>query len=438
MGDKGRISYEDAKRMAVDEDPQVRRALAARSDVMPEILFYLANDPAPEVREAIAANAATPHRADLHLAQDAVDSVRSRLATKIGRVLPNVSAEEADKLGMLTYEALDVLARDQITRVRQIVAEALKDVAHAPAEVINRLARDAELAVAGPILENSPVLTDDDLVAIVSDGPVKGALASIANRDRVAGAVADAVARTGDVEAVGVLLANPSAQIREDTLDWIVERAPGVEAWHAPLVRRPRLPGDAAQRIAQFVADRLLKVLMDRGDFDAGTVQALKSEVRRRIESQRPAPDKRPIPPPGHDDRDGEGMPAWKKVRAQGGSAMDAAMSLKSSSGLGALTVLDALIDGDNDFVIASLAVMADVPYAVAEKIVAMQSAKGIVALAWRGNIPERLLAQLQNKLCRIPPDEMLKPRRPGEFPLSEDEMAWQLEFFYQLVAKGG
>ena len=36
----------------------------------------------------------------------------------------------------MTYEALEILARDQVTRVRQILSEALKDVANAPPEVI--------------------------------------------------------------------------------------------------------------------------------------------------------------------------------------------------------------------------------------------------------------------------------------------------------------
>ena len=56
-----------------------------------------------------------------------------------------------------------------MARVRRIVAEALKDVANALPEVINRLARDTEIVVSGPILESSPVLTDDDLLAIVSE-----------------------------------------------------------------------------------------------------------------------------------------------------------------------------------------------------------------------------------------------------------------------------
>jgi uncharacterized protein (DUF2336 family) len=429
------ISYEDAKRMASDEDPAVRRALAARSDVMPEILFFLAGDPSPDVRQALAGNVATPRKADLKLAVDSDDSVRSRLAGKIGGILPGLSATEASKLGGLIYDALDLLARDQVVRVRRIVADALKDVAHAPPDVINRLARDSEIAVAGPILENSPVLSDDDLIAIVSESPIKGALASIARRDQLAGVVADAVAKTGDVEAVGVLLANASAQIREDTLDWILERAPGVEGWHGPLVRRPGLSGGTVLRIARFVADSMLKTLMEREDFDGKTFALLRAEVGRRLDTSEAAKGRTKKASSFASD-DGE-LPRWKKALAEIGNPLDAALSLRQAGCLDSLVVLDALGEGDEGFVLASLAVMADIPFPVTQKIVDMQSAKGMVALAWKAGVPERLLAPLQNKLCRIAPGDVLKPKLSGGFPLSPDEMAWQLEFFNQMAGRG-
>jgi len=422
--------------MASHEDPEVRRALAARSDVMPEILFFMAGDPSPEVRQALAGNVATPRKADLKLAVDSDDSVRSRLAGKIGGLLPDLSDSEASQLGHLIYEALDLLARDQMARVRRVVADALKDVANAPAEVINRLARDSEIAVARPILENSPVLTDDDLMAIISESPVKGALSAIARRSRLAGTVADAVAKTGDVEAVAVLLTNASAQIREDTLDWIIERAPAVEGWHGPLVHRPGLSTGAAVRVARFVADSLLKTLMEREDFDRRTFDLLRAEVRRRlgpVMASKRARKEGAVVAAGKDE---SAPPRWKRMVAEVGNPIDAAVDLRQAGSLDSTMVHEALTAGDDAFVLSALAVMAEIPVAVAKQIVDMQSAKGMVALAWKAGIPETLLAPLQNKLCRLAPDKILKPKATGGFPLSADEMAWQLEFFNQMASK--
>jgi len=60
MREDANLSYEEAKELARHKDPAVRRILAARPDLRPEILYYLAEDPHPDVRRQIAANQATP------------------------------------------------------------------------------------------------------------------------------------------------------------------------------------------------------------------------------------------------------------------------------------------------------------------------------------------------------------------------------------------
>ena len=117
--------------MARDEALDVRRDLAARSDVEPEILYFLAEDPAPEVRRQIAVNTVTPVHADLLLASDDDEHVRGNLAGKIAALAPGLSADEQDKVRQMTYQVLEALARDQATRVRQILSDALKDIADA-------------------------------------------------------------------------------------------------------------------------------------------------------------------------------------------------------------------------------------------------------------------------------------------------------------------
>ena len=70
------ISYGEARELAAHDDVAVRAALARRSDVRPEILYYLADDPSEDVRRAIAENATTPAHAHPILARDASDDVR--------------------------------------------------------------------------------------------------------------------------------------------------------------------------------------------------------------------------------------------------------------------------------------------------------------------------------------------------------------------------
>jgi uncharacterized protein (DUF2336 family) len=409
------ISYDEAKKLAGHEDPEVRLALAVRDDVKAEILYYMAKDPSPEVRRKIATNAAAPHQAHLLLVEDDDEGVRTSLADKIAKLTPGLSPDEQDKLRRSTIEALEILARDQVTRVRQILSDTLKDVANAPPHVIKRLAQDAELVVAGPVLEFSPVLTDEDLIEIIESPSAQGALGAISRRSLVNERVAEAVAATDDVDAIADLLANPSAQIREQTLDNLIDRASAIDQWHAPLVRRPKLPKGAAKRLAHFVADNLLVVLRERQDLDASMLEEVETVVRRRIEEEKPI-DAEPL--------------ATSPMEDEADPPYEVAERMKKSGKLTDEIIAQAAAADDRAFVLAALAVRIGVAQGVVFKIFATHSAKGVVAVTWKAGLPMSMAVQFQEKFARIKPEHLLAPSEGNGYPLSDEEMQWQIDFF--------
>ena len=407
-------SYEQAKRLARDPDLAVRRKLAAREDVQPEILYYLAEDKAPEVRRAIAANAATPHQADQLLLRDRDELVRAELAQKVARLLPGLPADAQDQARQRVIDMLEVLARDEAARVRQAISEAVQNRTDISPEIVRRLAHDAELAVASPVLRFSPLLTDEDLLDIIAGTPPAGTLSAIAGRERVTARVSDALVAADDEPAVAALLANPSAQIREETLDLIVERAPQRTSWHEPLVRRPALPPRAATRIAQFVADSLVEVLTNRRDLPASTRAQIAVEVSRRLADAAP-----------------KTADAAAAAEDDGGETVEEKVTrLKKEGKLDEDAVADAIDAGQRAFVRAALAVLAEVPVSVVDKILSARSAKGVVALAWKANLPVGLALQLQTRIGGISPRQALNARGGKDYPLSTEEMKWQIEFF--------
>jgi uncharacterized protein (DUF2336 family) len=413
------LTYEEAKKLAGHEDVAVRMSLAARDDMKAELLYYLAEDESADVRRLIASNQATPRQADVVLAKDKDEEVRAHLAQKISSLVPGLDRDAEDKVARMTFEVLETLARDQATRVRQILSETLKDVAQAPPAVIKRLARDAEIAVAGPVLRCSPVLTDEDLIEIIRSDPIRGALGAISGRPEVSANVADAIVDADDEEAIALLLANDSAQIREATLDRVVDRAADVEVWHAPLVKRPQLPAKAAKKIARFLAENLIKVLLERADLDAETVEQVKKVVDRRIE-------------------DGDLKPAGegKFERPAGESPEAAAKRLHGEKKLDEKLLESAIAAGDSEFAIAAIALLADVPAKVVGKAVTTQSPKGVLAVSWKAGLSAKFAEQAQLKLARIRPKEVLKPKG-GQYPLEKADLEWQLDFFRDLAARG-
>ena len=290
-----------------------------------------------------------------------------------------MSVEESDKLRAQTHEALETLAKDQIAKVRAVLSEALKDVIDAPADVIKLLASDFELEVSGPVLEFSPVLTDEDLLEIIEHGPTSGGIGAIARRDGVSENLADAIIATDDIEGIGDLLGNNSAQIREEALDELIERSATIDLWQAPLVTRPYLRDGAAERMAGFLAENLLNKLCARDDLDVDAMAVVSDIVRQRIGSDKDEMDPDKALTAGFD---------FLKVDPP----LDTVKRLHENEKLGLGVIKKALQAGDHTFVYAALIVLGAVDVAVARKAFLEKSPPGIVALFGKAKLPADML----------------------------------------------
>ncbi|MDG4721086.1 MULTISPECIES: DUF2336 domain-containing protein [Thalassospira] len=441
------ITYDEAKEMAASPDANVRGVLAQRHDTRPEILYYLASDNDSSVRRHIAANEATPVQADVLLTDDVDDSVRGSLAEKIAHLSAGLTANETDKLRRMTYDALDKLARDQAVHVRQVISETLKDIADAPQPIIQQLARDTESVVCGPVLQYSPVLTEDDLLEIIEGTSGRGTLSFVSRRRNVGEKLADAIAASSDKDAISHLLGNKSAQIREETLDQLIDRAPDYPEWHQPLVDRPTLPPTAAGKLARFVAENLISVLERRKDLKKDQLDAVREVVQRRISSGEfeKREDAAQNAPSLKNAKADKAQPAAKggataAEPAEGDEeepAFEKALALHAKKKLTDKEVAKALAANDVKFARAALAVLAGISPEAVTKVLNTHSAKGVVSLAWKAGLPADLAVKIQVKLGHVPPSQTLNPRGGNQYPLSEDDMNWQLEFFTGMATTG-
>jgi uncharacterized protein (DUF2336 family) len=112
---------------------------------------------------ARAASAQALSLADVRaLEEDPSPASRAALAAKFGRQYDRLLEGDTRPLA---EAVLELLVRDLDKTVRQALAEAVAASPNLPHAIARRLARD-ELEVARPILERSPVLSDDDLAEI--------------------------------------------------------------------------------------------------------------------------------------------------------------------------------------------------------------------------------------------------------------------------------
>ena len=404
--------------MAGHDDENVRLELAARPDVKPEILYFLADEASSKVRTAIAENQRTPHHADIILAKDKDANVRERLADKISRLAPELSPDDKDKVKKMAYDTLETLAKDELTRVRQILAEALQDVAGAPAPVIRKLAFDTELVVAGPILENSPVLNDEDLMEIIERGSTTGRLSFISKRKDVTEGVSEAIVATADEYAVALLLANPSARIRETTLDRVVDEAKDVISWHAPLVSRPQISGYAAKRLAGFVAANLIRVLSIRSDLEPDVLEEVKKAVTNRIEGG---------------ESDLKDAIQLEDTETPLEVAMGKVQKLKDKGDLNEARVRKMVSGGKKEEVIAALAIMNEVPAVAVQKAINAKNIKGVVSICWKAELSAKTAEQIQSVVVEIGDSEIMKAES-GKYAMSDSDMEWQFEFVIDMA----
>lgn len=416
IGDAGQA----IQRQVRDSDPAIRKAVASRPDISPELLFFLAADTVEAVRREIAANPATPGRADVLLACDPAQGVKAAVLEKaVGRIPPN-GAQPDGPLEKFTMQVLTILADDPSPAMRQMLAQAVQALEHVPREVVRGLARDEEPAVAEPVLRHSPQLTDDDLVGVLKVAPTRGRMAAIAQRPDLSHRVADAIVRTDDIDAVALLLGNHSAQIREETLDHILAKAPDRVSWHRPLVYRPNLSGTAVRRLARFVAVSLVEVLQQRDKMDDETAAAVADTLQTRLKKNGESLDDEP-------DSDAEKTAPAARAAPTG---EERARSMFDNGELTEEEVDEAIFQGDRAFVVGALAVLAGVHGSVVETIVNAQSARGVVAIVWKAGLGMRLAMKVQMQIAKIAPATVIKARDGVDFPLTEEELIWQLEFF--------
>ncbi|HEC90783.1 MAG TPA: DUF2336 domain-containing protein, partial [Alphaproteobacteria bacterium] len=210
-------------------------------------------------------------------------SVETRAATAAKIAADFDPGALSDKERQMAEEIFRVMVKDAEVRVREALADNLKENAAVPHDVAKALAGDVD-SVALPVLEFSKVLSDQDLIEIVrSQGPAKQV--AIAKRDVVSKDLSGALVDAGNEKAVTTLVANEGAEISERSLAKVVDDFGEVEAVQNAMVHRPKLPVAISERLVTMVSENLKEELAKRHEIstDMATDLILQSRERATI-----------------------------------------------------------------------------------------------------------------------------------------------------------
>jgi uncharacterized protein (DUF2336 family) len=288
--------------------------------------------------------------------------LRAELAGKIAAEL-SASGLTAAEL-KLARDIVRVLARDVEEKVRAALSRGLRHSPNLPSDVAKKLADDVEY-VALPMLADSLVLTDEDLIEIVRRGSSLKQEA-IASRPNLTETVSDALITHGEEPAVVVLMGNNNAKIAEDSFNRALTRFGGSNRVTEAMVLRDSLPITVAERLVTMVSKALQVHLVQSHNLSPAIASDIMLSSREHAIIH----------------------------LSSGASDEDLRQMVTQMHTNGRLTpslILRALCTGDIAFFEAAMAVKSDVSIDNAQLLIHEPSRRGLAALYRKAAMPEGL-----------------------------------------------
>jgi uncharacterized protein (DUF2336 family) len=178
------------------------------------------------------------------------------------------------------HKILRLMARDAAEQVRRALAVTLKSSPLIPRDIANRLARDVE-SIAVPMLNYSPVFSDDDLAEIVRvGGPVRQS--AVARRPVLSETVTSVIAEVAAPEAVRAACENKGAAFTEKGLQTAIDRFEASETVLASIALRSALPASVSERLVTLITGELRERLISGHGVTPQTALAVAIGTRER------------------------------------------------------------------------------------------------------------------------------------------------------------
>jgi uncharacterized protein (DUF2336 family) len=291
------------------------------------------------------------------LAKDPGVGSRADVAAAMGATLDIGGL--SDKERAAATEIVRALAADVELKVRECLARAVAASPGLDPDIAKVLARDSA-SVAAPVLTLSSVLSDDDLLEIISAGDETKQLA-IAGRQQLSNTISGALVDSGTEPVVAAVVANPGADLDGPTLGRAIDRFGETEAVQEPLVSRNALPVAVAERLVSLVSERLRQDLLVRHALPEDVASDLVLEARER---------------------------ATLNLSGKGQPVEDLVAELHRNGRLSGSIMVRAACTGDIPFLEASLATKGQVPIRNARALIHDAGGRGFDALIEKAGLP--------------------------------------------------
>jgi len=226
------------------------------------------------------------------LAQDKSTEGRQSLFINMRDLFLDGGSSVSDRERALMSEILRRLVHDVEIKLRRSLAEKLSKRSDTPHALIVELAND-DYEVAHPILMESNVLQDIDLIETIKHRTMEHQLA-ISMRKNLSEDVSEALVGTGQEDVIASLLNNHGTKVSRHVMDYLVSESKRVDSYQNPLVHRPDLPPELAERMSWWVSAALREHIsenfnLDLGELDDAIETATSEQFGTKPETSAPA-----------------------------------------------------------------------------------------------------------------------------------------------------
>ena len=186
----------------------------------------------------------------------------------------------SDDERIFAEEIIGILSEDTAELVRRTLAVTLRNSPRLPRDVALKLAQDVE-SVAIPLLEHSPVFTDEDLIELVL-AVTSAKQAAIAGRATISGALTEVICEHGGQTAVETVAANTGADFTDKAYDDTITRFPANAKLHESIILRDHVPVHIAEKMVSLVSGAVFDMLINRHELPAQMAIDLAAGARER------------------------------------------------------------------------------------------------------------------------------------------------------------
>lgn len=305
------------------------------------------------------------------------DSADSR-ASVLEKVARNYNAESfGERERDIAEHIFRLLMKDTALRVRETLAERIKENPNIPRDIVWHMANDVD-SVALPVLAVTEVLSDSDFVKIIEATRDMDKLTTISKRASVSERVSEALVETKYPDVITSLLGNSGASIAERSLSKMADEFRTEPAVIAAMAERHPLPIALVERLVNQASAAVAEQLKARYNLTD-------EQVDRDADAS-------------HDDV----MLRMLKHDLPDDEVMGLVRQMATLERLTPSLVMTALCRGQLNFFTAAMAHYANVPLSNARKLIADKGDFGFRGLFDRSGLPDTMFDAIRHILRAV------------------------------------